>query len=58
MAETERVGKSRLPPKAVATGIVAEIKLAPLSGKDDGLLDIDWLYNWRLEEELIDWLKR
>ena len=57
-AETDRVGKSRLPPKQVVAGIVAETKVAPPTGKGDDLQDMDWLYNWKSEEELTDWLKR
>ena len=57
-AETDRVGKSRLPPKQVAAGIVAKTKVAPLTRKRDDLPDMDWLYNWKSEEQLTDWLKR
>jgi 2-polyprenyl-6-methoxyphenol hydroxylase-like FAD-dependent oxidoreductase len=56
-AETERVGKSRVLPKQGAAGIGAEaMVVAPKATRDD-LPDMDWLYNWKPEEQLREWLK-
>jgi 2-polyprenyl-6-methoxyphenol hydroxylase-like FAD-dependent oxidoreductase len=55
-AETDRVGKSRLPRTEVIAETGAQTKVAAPTG--DVLPDLDWLYNWKAEEQLSDWLSR